>query len=65
MNVNPQKTITLGQALCGNLVLPLVAAYLYYAGTPLKIVLISSAITGVLLNIYFVLAFKIWGKNPN
>jgi hypothetical protein len=65
MNDSSPKTITFGQALCGNVVSPFVAGYLYYTGTPLKIVLISSAVAVIVLNIYFVVAFKVWGQNSN
>ena len=61
----PNRTITLGQALLGNVVLPFVGAYLYFKGTPLKIVLEAGSITFVVLNVYFLVAFKVWGQNSH
>jgi hypothetical protein len=60
-----EKTGTLGQALLGNLVLPFAGAYLYYKGTPLHTVLMSGGITFVVLNVYLLIAFKVWGGKQN
>jgi hypothetical protein len=61
MGKPPEKTATLGQALLGNIVLPFAGAYLYYKGTPLHIVLMSCGITFVVLNVYLLIAVKVWG----
>jgi hypothetical protein len=65
MEDSPEKTITLGKALLSNLVLPFAAAYLYYTGTSLRIVLTSCAVTFVVLNSYFLVAFKVWGQKSS
>jgi len=54
------KTMTLGRALAWNVVLPFVGIYPHFTGTPLWIVLTSSAITFVALNLYFLFAFNVW-----
>jgi hypothetical protein len=59
--VNSEKTITLGQALLSNLALPFAAAYLYWRGTSLGVVLGSCLVTFVVLNTWFLVAFRIWG----
>jgi hypothetical protein len=58
-----QRTVTLGQALLfSNVTLPLAGAYLYYKGTSPRIVLVSCGIAFVVLNFYFLIAFKVWGQ---
>jgi hypothetical protein len=59
---NTEKTVTLGRVLLSNLVLPFVAAYLYWRGTPLSIVIESCLITFAVINVWFLVAFWIWGK---
>ncbi len=65
MDDSPEKTTTLGKALLSNLVIPFAAAYLYHTGTSLRIVLTSCAVTVVVLNSYFLIAFKIWGQKSS
>ncbi len=60
---NSQRTVTLGRALLSNLVLPFVAVYLYWRGTPLSVMIGSCLITFVVLNVWFLVAFWIWRKN--
>ena len=62
MTKSTEKTVTLGQTLLfSNMALPLGGAYLYHKGTSLHIVLASCGITFVILNVYFLFAFKVWG----
>ena len=65
MDDSPESTITFGKALLSNLVIPFAAAYLYYTRTSLRIVLTACAVTLVVLNAYFLIAFKIWGQKSS
>lgn len=60
----PEKQVTLGRALLvTNVCLPLAAAYLYFLKKmPLHIVIESTSITFVVLNVYYLIAFRIWGS---
>ena len=61
-----EKQITLGTALLiTNIGLPLLAAYSYFFKIfPLRIIIESCGIAFVFLNVYYLLAFKIWGSKP-
>jgi hypothetical protein len=58
------KQTTLGTALLfTNVGLPIVGAYFYFFKIfPLHIVIESTVIEFVVLNVYLVIAFKIWGS---
>jgi hypothetical protein len=59
----PEKQTTLGTALLfTNIGLPLAGAYFYFSKVfPLHIVIESFGIAFVVLNVYLLIAFKIWG----
>ncbi len=61
-----EKQMTLGTALLiTNIGLPLVAAYFYFFRVfPLRIIIESCGTVFVLLNVYYLIAFKIWGSKP-
>jgi len=60
------KQSTLGTALLvTNIGLPIIAAYLYFfKKMPRSIVIESLVVTFVVLNAYYLIAFKIWGEKP-
>ena len=66
MEGHPPKQTTLGTALLiTNVGLPIVAAYLYFfKRTPRLIVIETLVVTFVVLNLYYLIAFKIWGEKP-
>jgi hypothetical protein len=61
----PEKQTTLGTALLfTNIGLPIVGAFFYlFKIFPLHIVIESIGTAFVLLNVYLLIAFKIWGSN--
>jgi hypothetical protein len=62
----PENKITLGTALLyTNVGLPIVGAYFYFFKIfPLDIVIETIVIALVLLNVYFLVAFRVWGSKP-
>jgi len=66
MGTPEKQTTTLGAALLfTNLGLPIVGAYFYFFKVfPLQIVIESFVIGFVVLNVYLLVAFKIWGSKP-
>lgn len=60
----PERQTTLGTALLfTNIGLPIAAAYFYFFKIfPLHIVVESISIAFVVLNVYYLIAFKIWGS---
>jgi hypothetical protein len=66
METPEKQTTTLGTALLfTNLGLPIAGAYFcFFKVFPLHIVIESFCIAFVLLNLYLLIAFKIWGSKP-
>jgi hypothetical protein len=60
----PEKQTTLGAALLfTNIGLPIVGAYFYFFKIfPLHIVIETMCIAFVVLNVYYLIAFKVWGS---
>jgi len=60
----PEKQTTLASALIiTNIGLPIVAAYFYFFKLfPLRLVIETVGITFVVLNVYYMIAFKVWGS---
>jgi len=61
---NEEKQATLGTALLyTNIGLPIVGAYFYFSKTfPLRIAIETIVIAFVVLNVYYLIAFKVWGS---
>jgi hypothetical protein len=61
----PEKQTTLGTALLyTNIGLPIVGAFFYFSKIlPFRIAIETLGIAFVILNVYYLIAFKIWGSN--
>ena len=66
MEKQAPKQTTLGTAfLITNLVLPIGGAYLYFVkGMPRLTVIEGLVVACVILNAYYLIAFKVWGEKP-
>jgi hypothetical protein len=60
----PEKQPTLGTALLySNIGLPIAGAYFYFSKTfSARIAIEAIVITFVVLNVYYLIAFKVWGS---
>jgi hypothetical protein len=66
MGTLQKHTTTLGKALLfTNLGLPILGAYFYFFKVfPLNIVIEGFVIEFIILSVYLLIAFKIWGSKP-
>jgi len=61
-----EKRTTLGAALLAtNIGLPIMASYMYFFWKwPRGLVIETFVVTFVVLNVYYLIAFKVWGQKP-